>query len=598
MNGVRGMNGVRVKPHYGAGAIESLDYDGLHRLTKSTRTIGTNAPVIVDYSYDENGNITGKSDQAAVYAYSAGQPNRLEETRNSSGTVLASFGYDLNGNLKANGSQTLDYNAFNKPVRIQEGTAGPETLFTYGANALRYRQINPAGATVYYIDQLMEIEMAGTEANYRHYLSDVAILTKTGDLNDPNPGIDYLHRDRLGSIVNITDVTGVIEEGRGFDAFGKPRNGDWSDKVPATLNSGITDRGFTEHEHLDTHALIHMNGRGYDYGLGRFLSIDPIVQSPGNSQSWNPYSYIMNNPLSGTDPTGYASTGTGSRIDGGVIGNCSGCQSSTRLRKMTKTTKREDGTKVVATVQQTGDGADFSATSYRSNGSVSESVTGSVSNGVEAGPSSINSQQQTTGSNVSTGGGDSGDNSQTDGPKSFTNFVYDRYGNFVDYQDSHGAIVVDMFGLPTQQEGKSRNHFADAFLNTISAFGVFGSTSKTTFGVTPVTREFRYYTSGWAGGGRGSMRTYSVSSSARVAGAVAVPLTIYGEVERYKSGEISGSHLGFNIGVAGASAYIAAFGPYGWAYLATDPYNQEIGAQMFRFAMFISPNIEIAPPRR
>jgi hypothetical protein len=67
-----------------------------------------------------------------------------------------SFGYDLNGNLKANGSQSLDYNAFNKPVRIQEGTAGPETLFSYGANALRYRQINPAGATVYYIDKLMK----------------------------------------------------------------------------------------------------------------------------------------------------------------------------------------------------------------------------------------------------------------------------------------------------------------------------------------------------------------------------------------------------------------------------------------------------------
>jgi hypothetical protein len=48
-----------------------------------------------------------------------------------------------------------------------------------------------------------------------------------------------------------------------------------------------------------------MNGRGYDYNLGRFLSVDPIIQSPGNSQSLNPYSYIMNNPLAGTDPSGY-----------------------------------------------------------------------------------------------------------------------------------------------------------------------------------------------------------------------------------------------------------------------------------------------------
>jgi hypothetical protein len=50
-----------------------------------------------------------------------------------------------------------------------------------------------------------------------------------------------------------------------------------------------------------------MNGRIYDYNLGRFLSVDPFIQAPGNSQSLNPYSYIMNNPLAGTDPTGYTS---------------------------------------------------------------------------------------------------------------------------------------------------------------------------------------------------------------------------------------------------------------------------------------------------
>ncbi|WP_374027185.1 AHH domain-containing protein [Pseudoalteromonas sp. JSTW] len=49
------------------------------------------------------------------------------------------------------------------------------------------------------------------------------------------------------------------------------------------------------------------------------MSVDPIIQSVGNSQSINPYSYIMNNPLSGTDPTGY----TAECNDSGVcdIGN-------------------------------------------------------------------------------------------------------------------------------------------------------------------------------------------------------------------------------------------------------------------------------------
>ena len=48
-----------------------------------------------------------------------------------------------------------------------------------------------------------------------------------------------------------------------------------------------------------------IKGRMYDYNNGRFLSVDPFIQSPTSTQSMNPYTYILNNPLSGTDPTGY-----------------------------------------------------------------------------------------------------------------------------------------------------------------------------------------------------------------------------------------------------------------------------------------------------
>jgi hypothetical protein len=48
-----------------------------------------------------------------------------------------------------------------------------------------------------------------------------------------------------------------------------------------------------------------MNGRIYDPTLGRFLQADPFIQAPGNSQSYNRYSYVLNNPMSYTDPSGY-----------------------------------------------------------------------------------------------------------------------------------------------------------------------------------------------------------------------------------------------------------------------------------------------------
>jgi RHS repeat-associated protein len=57
---------------------------------------------------------------------------------------------------------------------------------------------------------------------------------------------------------------------------------------------------------LDDLGLVHMNGRIYDPLLGRFLSADVLVQVPGDLQSYNRYSYVRNNPLSYTDPTGFA----------------------------------------------------------------------------------------------------------------------------------------------------------------------------------------------------------------------------------------------------------------------------------------------------
>jgi hypothetical protein len=47
-----------------------------------------------------------------------------------------------------------------------------------------------------------------------------------------------------------------------------------------------------------------MNARLYDPALGRFLSPDPFVQAPDFSQSFNRYSYALNNPLKYTDESG------------------------------------------------------------------------------------------------------------------------------------------------------------------------------------------------------------------------------------------------------------------------------------------------------
>ncbi len=134
------------------------------------------------------------------------------------------------------------------------------------------------------------------------------------------------YRGTAHACVGIPNLIGAPDSqtGSAYDAFGKVRNGDYSDRPNGTLDLlPDTLRGFTAHQHVDAVQLIHMNGRIYDYQLGRFLSVDPVIQFPSNTQSLNPYSYILNNPLAGRDPTGYEAC-TGSHIDRNDGSSCAG----------------------------------------------------------------------------------------------------------------------------------------------------------------------------------------------------------------------------------------------------------------------------------
>ncbi len=70
------------------------------------------------------------------------------------------------------------------------------------------------------------------------------------------------------------------------------------------------DRGYTGHEHLQGTGLVHMNGRLYDPVLHRFLAPDNYIQDPFNTQNFNRYGYVLNNPLKYVDISGENYSGT------------------------------------------------------------------------------------------------------------------------------------------------------------------------------------------------------------------------------------------------------------------------------------------------
>lgn len=301
----------------GMRATESYDYDDIHRLTNSSiNANGTSATI--NYSYDAVGNLTSKSDYASNYTYTLGT-NRLYRVSLVQGGT-DTFAYDSKGNqTHRDGRREVTYNVFNKPTKISKG--GSDITLTYGADLMRVKQVrvvNNKAITTHYVGKHYEIEKSAGKWTETAYIGGSAIVKNGND--NANQKIRFALRDRLGSAVTFVDENGRVTGYRFFDPFGKPRNGDWRplsviNKVARLMNNTYeeltsegeaspTRRGFTDHEHLDEAELIHMNGRVYDYNLGRFLSVDPFVH--GGSQGINPYSYIMNNPLAGTDPSGYS----------------------------------------------------------------------------------------------------------------------------------------------------------------------------------------------------------------------------------------------------------------------------------------------------
>ncbi|WP_437589257.1 RHS repeat-associated core domain-containing protein [Sorangium sp. So ce1000] len=69
--------------------------------------------------------------------------------------------------------------------------------------------------------------------------------------------------------------------------------------------SSSAKHGFTGHEHDDELGWVDTQGRVYDPSLRRFLTSDPVIPSPLTVQGYNPYAYVLNDPLNLRDPTGF-----------------------------------------------------------------------------------------------------------------------------------------------------------------------------------------------------------------------------------------------------------------------------------------------------
>ena len=292
---------------------ETFEYDHLDRLLSIQ--VGNNAKQ--SFSYSTGGNLKTRplDDDSGQMTLSYGDtsfPHRV--TQSSWGGFTEDYTYDDNGNLtsRSSGDPTradLDhivYTRFDKPasLEVKIGNASFSEQFIYDAeDQLVHKQGDPAGETLYFDDLYYEVrtdtEMEG------HYLVSNGSRVVVEVVRKKNANLTTklaLHDDHLGSVVvtNDPDQTDFAQR-RKFAPFGGFR----VDSEAGDSDRPKTRLGYTGHEHFNKLGLVNMKGRIYDSHMGRFLQPDPFVPEPWNSQSWNRYSYVVNNPLNWVDPSGF-----------------------------------------------------------------------------------------------------------------------------------------------------------------------------------------------------------------------------------------------------------------------------------------------------
>ncbi|WAL94469.1 RHS repeat-associated core domain-containing protein [Streptomyces sp. Je 1-369] len=329
----------------GQADYQCFDYDGQRRLTEAWtpktadcattgRTVGNlggAAPYWTSYQYDDAGLRTQQTDHASAgntvtdyrYGTETGQPHALARTE--SGGKTKSYSYYADGTTRTRpgtqAEQTLTWNAEGSLQSVSEPAAGDkgakktEYLYDAGGDLLIRRATSGDGETVMYLGAIeVRVKSAsGGKASLsgtRYYTAgDQTVAVRTATAGTSGSKLAFLVGDHHGTSSLVIDATTMAFTKRQTTPFGAPRGAkpaEWPD-----------DKGFLGKPTDQETGLTHVGAREYDPVIGRFLSVDPVID-PEKAQSLNGYTYGNNNPATFSDPTGLDIGGLFGMVIGGL----------------------------------------------------------------------------------------------------------------------------------------------------------------------------------------------------------------------------------------------------------------------------------------
>ncbi|MGW2119266.1 polymorphic toxin-type HINT domain-containing protein [Streptomyces zhihengii] len=213
------------------------------------------------------------------------------------GDRQSSYEYDDSGNTTkrtiGGNAQTLEWTGDGKLAKAKEAD-GSETTYLYDSVGNRVQRKDTTGTTVYLPGMELKLSADGAKKSatryYAHAGETVAVRTDDGT-------VSFIAADHHGTgEVAVHAVTGSVTQRR-FDPYGVERG--------TATGSWPGEKGYVGGTIDKSTGLTHLGAREYDAVIGKFISVDPLIDYT-QPQQINGYSYANNTPVTHADPSGMA----------------------------------------------------------------------------------------------------------------------------------------------------------------------------------------------------------------------------------------------------------------------------------------------------
>jgi len=204
-----------------------------------------------------------------------------------------SYGYDANGNMTSRTvsgqSYTLGYDAENQMTSV---SGAATASFVYDGDGARVVGVED-GTTTVYIGNYFEWKGSTSTMVKYYYAGAERVAMRTGTAAPL-----WLLGDHLGSTSTVANMDGSLATRQGYKAWGEQRFPAGASPLPTTFR-------YTGQRESSSLGLYFYGARWYDTYLNRWTSPDTIIPDPQNPLDYDRYSYVRNNPVIYSDPSGH-----------------------------------------------------------------------------------------------------------------------------------------------------------------------------------------------------------------------------------------------------------------------------------------------------